>query len=140
MRRQAVFLLCALSAAAGCTGLVAGPESSALTPVSASRDSAYVRARRAMQAEAFTVDVADSLAGRITATRYTSSNAQLGTSTACRVRLALDIQGNAEKAQVTTTSRWLAPEPMEAQAPKVWEKERMDVLDRVSQTIEPPAQ
>ena len=141
MRRQAVLFLCVLSATtAACTGLIAGPESSAVTPVSASRDSAYVRARRAMQAEAFTVDVADSLAGRIVATRYTGSNAQLGTATACRVRLALDIQGNTEKAQVGTTSRWLAPEPMQEKVPKVCEQERADVLTRVTQTIEPPPQ
>jgi hypothetical protein len=126
MRRQAVPFLCALSLVTACTGLVAGPESSAVTPVSASRDSAYVRAHRAMQAEAFTV--------------YNSSNAQLGTSPACRVRLALDIQGNAESAQVSTTSRWLAPEPMLEQAPDVCEKERTDVLARVSQTIDPAVQ
>ena len=140
MRRQAALFLCVLSTTAACTGLIAGPESSAVTPVSASRDSAYVRARRAMQAEAFTVDVADSLAGRIIATRYTGSNAQMGTSTACRVRLALEIQGGTEKAQVATTSRWLAPEPMEEKAPKVCEQERADVLARVAQTIEPPPQ
>ena len=92
-----------------------------------------------MQAEAFTVDVADSLAGRIIATRYTSSNAQMGTATACRVRLALDIQGNTEKAQVGTTSRWLAPEPMQEKASKVCDQERADVLARVAQTIEPPS-
>lgn len=140
MRRQAVLLLCALSAGTACTGLVAGPEWGAVTPVSASRDSAYVRARRAMQAESFTVDVADSLAGHITATRYASSNAKLGTSTACRVRLALAIDGDREKAQVSTTSRWLAPEPMEEGASTVCEKERAEVLTRVAQTIEPPVQ
>ena len=140
MQPQAIPFLCALSLVTACTGLVAGPESSAVTPVSASRDSAYVRARRAMQAEAFTVDIADSLAGRITATRYNSSNAQLGTSPACRVRVALDIQGNAQSAQVSTTSRWLAPEPMLEQARDVCEKERTDVLARVSQTIEPAVQ
>ena len=139
MQRQAVLFLCTLSAGTACTGLVAGPESSAVTPVSASRDSAYVRARRAMQAEAFTVDVADSLAGRIAATRYASSNAQMGTSTACRVLLALDIEGNTEKVQVATTSRWLAPQPMEEHASTVCEKEPADVLTRVTQTIEPPA-
>lgn len=93
-----------------------------------------------MQAEAFTVDVADSLAGHIAATRYASSNAQTGTSMACRVRLALDIEGNAEKVQIATTSRWLAPQPMEEKASTVCEKERVDVLTRVTQTIEPPAQ
>jgi hypothetical protein len=140
MQRHAMLLLSALSTATGCTGLVAGPEANAVAPVAASRDSAYVRARRAVQAEAFTVDIADSLGGRLTGTRYTSSNAKIGSSAACRVLLRLRIQGDNQQAQVATTSRWLAPEPMEEQAATVCEKERGDVLTRVAQTIEPPAQ
>jgi len=42
-------------AATGCTGLAAGPEASAQTPVPVSRDSAWVRACRALTTEAFTV-------------------------------------------------------------------------------------
>lgn len=140
MHRPALLFFTALSSATACTGLVAGPEATAVAPVTASRDSAYVRARRAVQAEAFTVDIADSLGGRITGTRYASSNAQIGSSAACRVRLALQVQGDRERAQVATTSRWLAPEPMEEQAPTVCEKERAEVLTRVTQTIEPPPQ
>ncbi len=140
MHRPALLFFTALSSATACTGLVAGPEATAVAPVTALRDSAYVRARRAVQAEAFTVDIADSLGGRITGTRYASSNAQIGSSAACRVRLALQVQGDRERAQVATTSRWLAPEPMEEQAPTVCEKERAEVLTRVTQTIEPPPQ
>lgn len=140
MHRPALLLFTALSSATACTGLVAGPEATAIAPVTASRDSAYVRARRAVQAEAFTVDIADSLGGRITGTRYASSNAQIGSSAACRVRLALQVQGDRERAQVATTSRWLAPGPMEEQASTVCEKERAEVLTRVTQAIEPPPQ
>lgn len=140
MHRPALLLLTVLATASACTGLVAGPEATAIAPVTASRDSAYVRARRAVQAEAFTVDVADSLGGRITGTRYASSNAQIGSSAACRVRLALQVEGDSQKAQVATTSRWLAPEPMEKQAPTVCEKERTEVLTRLTETIEPPPQ
>jgi hypothetical protein len=111
-----------------------------MAPVTASRDSAYARARRAVQAEAFTVDIVDSLGGHITGTRYPSSSAQIATSAACRVRLALRVQGDGERAQVATTSRWLAPEPMEQQAATLCEKERTEVLARITQTIEPPAQ
>lgn len=130
-------VLFALSAAAGCTGLVAGPEATAVNPVSVSRDSAYVRARRAAQAEAFTVDLADSSGGRIVGTRYPSSNARLGSAEACRVRLALQIDGDSSGAQVATTSRWMAPHQMENKAPDVCEQERTDVLARIAQTIEP---
>jgi hypothetical protein len=137
MQRPAVLLLSVFSTLTACTGLVAGPETAAVAPVRASRDSVYGRARRAVQTEAFTLDIADSLGGRITGTRYASSSAQMGSSAACRVHLALQIQGDPERAQVAATSRWLAPEPMEALAPEVCEKERTDVLARVSQTIEP---
>ena len=137
MSRHAIWFFGALSLGA-CTGLVAGPESSQVTPVSASRDSAYARARRAMQAETFTVDVADSVGGHIVATRYAGSSAKLGSPTACRLRVALDLQGSSDAVQVATTSRWLAPQPMQQQAPDLCEKERTDVLARVVQTIEPP--
>jgi hypothetical protein len=140
MRRSDLLVFSTLSIATACTGLVAGPESTATAPVTVSRDSAYVRARRAVQAESFTVDKVDSTAGLITGTRYASSNARLGSSGACRVRLALQVQGNSEGAQVATTSSWVAPEPMEEQAATVCEKERGEVLTRVNQTIEPPAQ
>jgi hypothetical protein len=140
MQRPAVLLLGTLLTATACTGLVAGPEASAVAPVAVSRDSAYVRARRAVQAEAFTLDITDSLGGRLIGTRYASSNAKIGSSAACRVRLALQIQGDNERSQVATTSSWLAPEPMQEQAPTVCEKERAEVLTRVTQTIEPPAQ
>jgi hypothetical protein len=133
-------LLTVLSSATACTGLVAGPEATAIASVTVSRDSAYARARRAVQAEAFTVDIADSLGGHIAGIRYPSSNAQIGSSAAWRVRLALQVQGDSERAQVATTSSWLAPEPMAEQAPTVCEKERAEVLTRVTQTIEPSAQ
>lgn len=137
MPRHAALFLAGLSLGA-CTGLVPGPESSQVTPVSASRDSAYARARRAMQAETFTVDVADSVGGRIVATRYPGASAKLGNPSACRLKVALDVQGSGEAVQVATTSRWLAPEPMQEQAPVVCEKERTDVLARMADTIEPP--
>jgi hypothetical protein len=140
MQRPALLLFGALLTATACTGLVAGQEASAVVPVTVSRDSAYVRARRGVQAEAFTLDITDSVGGRITGTRYASSNAQMGSSAACRVRLALQIQGDNERSQVATTSSWLAPEPMEEKAATVCEKERAEVLTRVTQTIEPPAQ
>lgn len=121
-----------------CTGLVAGPESSSVTPVPASRDSAYVRARRALQGESFTMDVVDSAGGRLTGTRYPSSNAQMGSAAACRVALQLQINGDARQAEVASTSRWLAPGRMNDKAPKVCEQERIAVLERANQVLVPP--
>jgi hypothetical protein len=122
-----------------CTGLRAGPEVSAAGPVPASRDSAYVRVRRALTAEAFTLDVVDSLGGHITGTRYPSANAKLGSAQSCRVVLALDVRGGADSAKLATTSRWLAPEAMADSATKVCEQERADVLDRIQLTVAPAA-
>src|SRR5882724_1366413 len=97
---------------AACTGLSAGPEVSSVAPVPASRDSAWVRAKRALTAETFTLDVQDSVGGRFTAMRYPSASAKVGTTAACRVQLALAIQGGAEQPELASTSRWIAPEAM----------------------------
>jgi hypothetical protein len=134
-RVSPVFLLLAAGA---CSGLVAGPESSSVTPVPASRDSAYVRARRALQGELFTLDVVDSTGGRLTGTRYPSSNAMPGSSAACRVRVALQIKGDPQRAEVATTSQWVASQRMSDKAPKVCEQERTGVLERTNAVIVPP--
>jgi hypothetical protein len=121
-----------------CTGLVAGPESSSVTPVPAPRDSAYARARRALQGESFTLDVVDSAGGRLTGTRWPSASAQQGTSTACHVMLALEIRGDATRSEVASTSRWVAPGSMSDKAPTVCEQERTEVLERTNQVLVPP--
>ena len=75
-RSSRTYLLLLLSSGIGaCTGLIAGPESSSVTPIPASRDSAYVRARRALQGESFTMDLVDSTRGLLTGTRWPSASA-----------------------------------------------------------------
>ena len=141
MRRSplpCVSLLLLLAPAAGCTGLMAGPESTAVTPVPASRDSAYVRARRGLQGESFTFDKVDSTGGVLTATRWPSSSARLGTAGACHVSVALRITGDRERAEVSTTSRWIAPGAMADKAPEVCEEERTQVLERTVAVLVPP--
>ena len=135
-----VLLLLGLTAGS-CTGLAAGPETSSVTPVPASRDSAYVRARRALQGESFTLDVVDSAGGRLTGTRWPSASAQQGTAPACHVTLALQIRGDATRSEVASTSRWVAPRTMSDKAPTVCEEERAGVLERANQVLVPaPAQ
>jgi hypothetical protein len=132
-------LLAAQISLTGCTGLSVGPEVKASTPVPASRDSAYVRTRRALQAESFTMDVVDSSGGHLTGTRYPSADAKLGTSAKCRVAVALEVGGGEQQAEVASTSRWIAPDAMIDKAPEVCEEERMDVLERMAQVLVPPA-
>lgn len=134
--RLYLFLLIA-SGAGACSGLVAGPESRSVTPIPASRDSAYVRVRRALQGESFTLDVVDSARGRFTGTRWPSASARQGTSAACHVSVALQIQGDNDRSEVSSTSRWVAPGGMSDKAPTVCEEERSQVLERTAQVLAP---
>jgi hypothetical protein len=124
---------------AGCTGLAVGPEVSTTTPLPISRDSAYVRAKRAVQTEGFTLDVQDSLKGQLAGLRYPSANARMGTAAACRVQLALALHGGPEGTDLGWTSRWIAPVAM-ARSPKVCETDRTETLARIEQVIVPPQQ
>jgi hypothetical protein len=126
-----------LVALGGCSGLVAGPETRSVTPIPASRDSAFVRARRAMQGESFTLDVVDSAGGRLTGTRWPSASARQGTSAACHVSVALQIRGDNNQSEVGSTSRWVAPGGMSDTAPTMCEAERSQVLDRTAQVLAP---
>jgi hypothetical protein len=137
--RQAVPCLVSLLLAA-CTGLSAGPEVSAVTPVPASRDSAWVRTKRALTAESFTLDVQDSLGGRITGMRYPSATAKVGTQVACRVHLALRLDGAAERSELSSSSQWIAPAAMATGKPEVCERDRRETLDRILLVVAPPAQ
>ena len=84
------------------------------------------------------MDVVDSTHGRLTGTRYPSSNAQMGTAARCRVVLAMDVLGGADAGEVsTTTTRWVAPEQMADKAPRVCEQERHDVVQRLTETLVP---
>ena len=139
-RSYSIYLLLLLSSgASACSGLVAGPESSNVTPVPGPRDSAYARSRRALQGESFTLDVVDSAGGRLTGTRWPSASAQQGTSAACHVMVALQIKGDNSSSKVATTSRWVAPGGMSDKAPTVCEKERSEVLGRTAQVLVPPS-
>jgi hypothetical protein len=138
MRLSRVYLSLLILPASACTGLMAGPESTSVTAVPASRDSAYVRARRGLTGESFTLEKADSAGGVLVATRWPSSSARLGTAGACHVSVAMKINGTQERSEVSTTSRWIAPGAMADEAAKVCDKERTEVLERTAQVLVPP--
>src|SRR5882724_11908358 len=123
---------------AACTGLSAGPEVSSMAPVPASRDSAWVRAKRALTAESFTLDVQDSVGGRITAMRYPSVTAKVGTQAACRVHLAMALSGAAESSELASSSQWVAPAAMATGKPELCERDRHETLDRILLVVVPP--
>jgi hypothetical protein len=120
-----------------CTGLAAGPETAATTPMPVPRDSAWARARRALTAEVFTVESADSLKGRIVATRYASSSAKVGTPQACRVLVAIDLSGTGASTELAARSRWVAPQQMADKAEQVCGQERDETMQRIAETISP---
>ena len=141
MARPVAMVLACISLApmsGACTGLIAGPEVAATTSIPVSRDSAYVRARRGLSTETFSMDVVDSARGHLTGTRYPSRNAQLGTASSCRVVLALDLAGSTSESTISTTTRWVAPDAMSDKAPQVCEQERRQVLARLTETLAPP--
>jgi hypothetical protein len=123
---------------AACTGLSAAPEVSAVTPVPASRDSTWVRAKRALTAESFTLDVQDSVGGRITAMRYPSATAKVGTQAACRVHLAMAITGVAQSSELASSSQWIAPVAMATGKPELCERDRQETMDRILLVVAPP--
>jgi hypothetical protein len=86
------------------------------------------------------MDVVDSTRGELTGMRYASSDAKLGSPAKCRVGIALQVRGDARQAELATTSRWIAPDPMRDEAPEVCEQERTDVLQRLADVVAPPAQ
>ncbi len=142
MHRSFILLVpcLALQLLAACTGLSAGPEVSSVTPVPASRDSAWVRAKRALAAESFTLDVQDSVAGLITAMRYPSASARQGTQSVCRVHLAVALSGTREQSELASSSQWVAPVAMAAEKPQVCEQDRQETLDRILLVVAPAAQ
>jgi len=85
------------------------------------------------------MDVVDSTRGVLTGTRWPSASAQQGSQVACHVTVALRIQGDDNRSEVATTSRWVAPGGMSDKAPKVCEEERRQVLDRTAQVLVPAA-
>jgi len=125
---------------AACTGLTAGPEVSARASAPVSRDSAWVRAKRALQTESFTLDVQDSLTGRLVGLRYPSPTATPGTVSTCRVQLALQVSSAADASEIASTSRWIAPVRMAETKSPLCERERQETLERIQQVIVPPAQ
>jgi hypothetical protein len=61
----------------------------------------------------------------------------MGTAARCRVVLAMDVSGGADAGEVSTTTRWVAPEQMADKAPRVCEQERHDVVQRLTETLVP---
>jgi hypothetical protein len=55
------------------------------------------------------------------------------------VAVALDVRGSEQQAEVSSTSRWVAPDAMIDKAAEVCEEERTDVLERMAQVLVPPA-
>jgi hypothetical protein len=51
----------------------------------------------------------------------------------------MDVTGDTRESTISTTSRWVAPDAMSDKAPRVCEQERQQVLERLGETLTPPA-
>ena len=140
MRGSSLYVLPFLLALQGaCTGLTAGPEVAASIAAPVPRDTAWVRTKRALQAEVFTIAAEDSLGGRITGMRYPSATAKVGTPAACRVLVSYAIVDQSGSVELASTSRWIAPDAMAAK-PDMCEEDRQETLGRIQQTVVPAQQ
>ena len=110
-----------------------------MTPVPASRDSTWIRAKRALTAESFTLDLQDSVGGRITAMRYPAAAADTDTPAACRVHIAVAVTGAGERSELASRSQWIAPEVTASKKPDFCEQDRQETLDRILLVVVPPA-
>jgi len=87
----------------------------------------------------FTLDVQDSVGGRLTGTRSPSATAKVGTAAACRVQLALAIRGTPENAELASASRWIAPQVMASAKADLCEQDLKETLERIRRVVAPAA-
>ncbi len=136
-RIGAASALVIVSLAVACTGLVAGNQVSNTTPAQVPRDTAYARARRALQAEVFTFQTQDSVRRQLSAIRYPSASTKAGDPIACRLHLTVAMSDGADQVDVTTTGLWTAPQTPDGRGTAPCDQELTDVMGRIENQIAP---
>ena len=130
-------LLLAGSSLASCTGLQAGPVVTTSGTITASRDSAWVRARRGFSAEVMTLDMVDSVGGVLTGRRYPKSSDPETSVVQCQIVVKLKLAPSGEGTDTGWDSRWVAPMELATNKPEMCDRERETVVARIQQTIQP---
>ena len=136
-RITAVLTLVALAGgSAACTGLMAGPATSTSSVVPVGRDSTWVRARRAMAADFFTLDVADSVAGVMSGVRHPKPGVLAMDPFACRLHVTYQMAPGTDTTAVEGKQQWTAPAKQDGTPTVDCAPEMADVVTRMDGVLQ----
>lgn len=127
--------LLALLPLAACTGLVAGPASTSSIVVPAASDSVWNRGRRALAADFFTIEYADSVHGRIYGVRHPKAGVMAQDPYACRVHVKWSLLPAGDSTAVEAITQWTAPQNTGGKPSVACDTEVADVMDRMNATL-----
>ena len=140
MTRSRTFAALTVLALAGglsaCTGLMAGPAVSTASVIPAGRDSTWVRARRAMAADFFTLDVADSVAGVMSGVRHPRPGVLAMDPYACRLHVTYAMAPGADSTPVEVRTQWTAPAKQDHTPTVDCVPEMADVIGRMDGVLQ----
>ncbi|MBK6423515.1 MAG: hypothetical protein IPF77_15105 [Gemmatimonadetes bacterium] len=124
---------CALLPA--CTGLMAGPSAQASSVAPVGKDSAWVRAKRAMTAEVFSFEVQDSINGLIYGVRHPKPGTLEADPLSCRLHVTYRVSGSAGESTVASEALYAVPKGKDGQPTAKCDGEMADALQRMASTI-----
>jgi hypothetical protein len=131
-RSSAALIVVALAGGlSACTGLMAGPAATTTAVIPADRDSTWVRARRAMAADFFTLDVADSVGGVMTGVRHPKPGVLAIDPFACRLHVTYALGAGTDSTPVQVTTLWTAPAKQDGTPTVDCAPEMADVVSRM---------
>jgi hypothetical protein len=115
---------------------MAGPATSSASVIPAGRDSTWVRARRAMAADFFTLDVADSGAGVLSGVRHPKPGVLAMDPYACRLHVTYAMAPGADSTPVEVKAQWAAPARKDGTPTLDCAPEMADVVGRMNGVLQ----
>lgn len=133
--RLVLSLTLGCSLVSSCTGLMAGPaqQSSSIAPVG--RDSAWVRARRAMASEVFSVEMQDSVRGVLYGVRHPRPGTLAADIFACRLHVTYSLQGDGTETTVERQTQYTVPRGANGRPTVGCDEDLAEVVGRMDTTI-----
>ncbi|MEO8635391.1 MAG: hypothetical protein ABI587_08960 [Gemmatimonadales bacterium] len=140
MARSRIAAALTLVAIAGgltaCTELMAGPATSTSSVIPAGRDSTWVRARRAMAADFFTLDIADSVGGVMSGVRHPKPGVLAIDPYACRLHVTYALAAGTDSTPVEVRTQWTAPANQDHTPTVDCAPEMADVVSRMDGVVQ----
>ena len=133
---MAIILFALAAGLSACTGLMAGPATSNASVIAAGRDSTWARARRAMAADFFTLDVADSVAGVMSGVRHPKPGVLPMDPYACRLHLTYTMGPGIDSTPVEVKTQWAAPAKKDGSPTVDCVPESADVVSRMEGVLQ----